>query len=229
MLTSEEFQVVRKKKDTTGGSTYFAVLRDKGKARPTCLRKIHNKDGYYCERWAGQGTDHVGTGACSKHGGLNDRTAVTRIKTGANAVSTRNRLAADVNSYLGKDRKDLLDLTKEFATLRAVLDEYMDWFPDPTSDNYYFAIDRLQSVVGTLGNLVDKMSKIESRNTLTTAQVLYLRATIVDLFLKYIKDPDERERAVRELATRMGGDVSFEMLPSEAIIPGAFSNDNRSD
>lgn len=229
MLKSQDFQIVRKAKGTVGGSTYYAILYSKGKARPTCLRKIHNKEGYYCARTAGQGTDHVGSGACSKHGGVNNATAVTKIKTGRNAVATRNRLAVDVDLYLQRDRKDLLDLTKEFATLRAVLDEYMDWFPDPSADNYYSAIDRLQSVVGTLGSLVDKMSKVENRNTLTIAQVMYLRATIVDIFMKYINDPDMRDRAVKELASRMGGDIEMEMLPSEVTIPGVFSDDKRSD
>lgn len=229
MLELQEFRVTKKLKGTVGGVTYFAILPGKTKPLPTCLRKVHNKKDKWCSNPAGKWTDHPGFGACSKHGGLNNVSGAMKITTGRNAVSTRNRLAADVDIYLQKDRKSLLDLTREFATLRAVLDEYMDWFPDPTADNYYSAIDRLQSVVGTLGTLVDKMSKVENRSVLTTAQVLYLRATIVDLFIKYISDPIMRDKAVAELANRMGGDIDVELLPSEVTIPGAFVDEHRSD
>jgi hypothetical protein len=221
MLQLSDVRIVRKEKGTTGGTTYHVILPNNTKSLPTCLRQIHNVQGMYCARHAGQGTDHVGTGACSKHGGLNNATAVTKIKTGKNAVSTRNRLAADVDLYLQQDRKKLLDLTREFALLRAVLDEYMTQFPEPGQDGYGYAIDRLQSVVGTLGTLVDKMSKVENRNTLTIAQVMYLRATIVDIFMKYIEDPSMRERAVKELAMRMGGDIEVTMDASEySLLPG---------
>jgi len=220
MLTSSDFQIVKKKKDTPGGTTYYVILHGEGRAHPTCLRKIHKKEGYYCGQPAGKGTDHVGYGACSKHGGLNNVTAIKQIRTGKNAVSTRNRLAADIQMYLDKDRSDLLDLTKEFATLRAVLDEFMDFFPDPTSDGYHNAMWRLESIVNTLGTLVDKMSRIENRNTLTVAQVMYLRATIVDIFMKYMTDPDMRDRAVKELASRMGGDLEMTLQPSEYSLPG---------
>lgn len=226
LINIDEVSITKKVKGTPGGTTYYAVLPGKTKSEPLCMRPIHHKPDCRCTNTAGKWTDHVGSGACKKHGGANDQYSVTKIKTGKNASSTKNRLAADIALYLNKDRKDLLDLTREFATLRAVLDEYMDNFPNPMSDNYFAAIDRLQSVVGTLGSLVDKMSKVENRSTLTTAQVLYLRATVVDLFMKYLPDPDMRTRAVKELAARMGGDVTadVEMKPSEVIISGVFTD-----
>lgn len=222
MLQLSEVKIVRKEKGTVGGNTFHVILPGKIKSQPICLRQIHKVPGYYCTRTAGMGTDHVGSGACRKHGGCNNITAATKITTGRNAVSTRNRLAADVDIYLNMDRDKLLDLTSEFALLRAVLDEYMAQFPTPQEDHYYPAIDRLQSVIGTLGTLVDKMSKISNRSVLTTAQVLYLRATIVDIFMRYIDDPSMRERAVKELAIRIGGDISVELMPSEISRSGAI-------
>jgi hypothetical protein len=82
---------------------------------------------------------------------------------------------------------------------------------------YSDAFLKMQQLVGTLGNLAEKMSRIENRNTLTAAQVLYLRATVADLLMKYIQDPYDRDRAAKELASRMGGDVNqtIEMQGSE--------------
>jgi hypothetical protein len=51
--------------------------------------------------------------------------------------------------------------------------------------------------------LVDNISKIESRNAITANQVLYLRATIANILVTWITDPSDRERAVKELTTRM--------------------------
>jgi hypothetical protein len=56
---------------------------------------------------------------------------------------------------------------------------------------------------------------VENRNTLTAAQVLYLRATVADIIMKYLPDPFERERAAKEIANRMGGDMTVQMQPSE--------------
>jgi hypothetical protein len=51
----------------------------------------------------------------------------------------------------------------------------------------------------------------------------------VDLFIKYISDPIMRDKAVAELANRMGGDIEVTMLPSEVTIPGVFVDEHRSD
>jgi hypothetical protein len=42
---------------------------------------------------------------------------------------------------------------------------------------------------------------------------------MIEMFMKYVPDPDVRERAVREIAMRMGGDLELEMRPSEISIP----------
>lgn len=214
----EDLDIEKIHKGTPGGDTYYAKIGKRGLA-PYCLRPIVNSEGnLLCTNPAGYRTDHPGTGACMKHGGKNTEIAISNITNGRRAIATRNRLKDRIEEYLGQDRAQLLDLTKEFATMKVILDEYMTKFPELGEDGYYRAVMTVQSVVGTLGTLVDKMSKVESRNALTAAQVLYLRATIVDLFVKYIDDLELRERALKELVVRMGGDVEIEMYPSEVDI-----------
>lgn len=217
----EEVEVVEIIEGTPGGDTNIAVLPGGGRERKLCLRPLHNTNGKrLCTNPAGYKTDHPGTGACIKHGGKNTEVGVRLIKTGRRAFSTKNRLRGDIQRYLDLDRKELLDLTEEFATMRAVLNEYMEIFPYPQDDEYESAVRTVQGIISTMGTLVDKISKVESRNSLTNAQVLYIRATIVDLFVKYITDLDVRDKALRELVSRMGGEAEVEMLPSEVSKPG---------
>jgi hypothetical protein len=138
--------------------------------------------------------------------------------TGRKAVKTKNRLADQIDDYLNKDREDLLDLTYHLAATRVIFDEFIEGYPDPEADDYGLWFHRFTNLIGTMGTLVEKISKVDARNSLTAAQVLYIRAVMVDMFLKYIPDPDLREQALRDLASRMGGDVEVSMKPSE--IPG---------
>ena len=191
-------------------------------AKSVCFRRIHGEgnENKRCTNPAGFKTEHIGQGACAYHGG--STVDNPQITTGMHAVQTRNRLSGAIDDYLQRDRDDLLDLTYHLAATRAMFDDFMDRFPDPNSEDYGIWFHRYTTIIGTLGTLVDKISKMDARNSLTAAQVLYIRATIVDIFLKYIPDNDVRERAIRELSNRMGGEREVEMRPSE--IPGLGAN-----
>jgi hypothetical protein len=127
----------------------------------------------------------------------------------------RGTLRKRVDEYLEKDRNSLLDMTEELAITRSIFDEFLEYYPDPQSEDYGIWFHRFQEVLGTLGTLVEKMSRIDTRNTLTAAQVLYIRATMVDIILKYLPDPEKRELMVRELAARLGGDQSVALKRAE--------------
>ena len=200
---------------TVGGDTYTIKIPGEIE-QDLCFRRIHNKKGMRCTNVAGYKTNHVGTGACSFHGG--NTTKNPNITTGRHAKSTRKRLDAQIQQYLDKDRSDLLDMTYHLAATKAIFDEFLADFPEPKDDTYGLWFGRFQGIVGTLGTLVEKITKVDARNSLTAAQVLYIRACMVDIFMKYIPEADMRERAIRELASRMGGDVEVTMRPSE--IPG---------
>lgn len=212
---------MQEEKNTLGGTTYHVTLKGDSNPRTLCFRKLHGKL-ERCTHPAGYNTDHLGTGACHLHGGAN---IPTNIVTGAGAVKTKMRLQTKIDAYLEKDKSQLMDLSYQLAATRAIFDEFITRFPDPNDDTYGIGLHRFQGIVGTLSSLVEKISKIENRNTLTTAQVLYLRATVADLLMKYIPDPEIRERAAKELAVRLGGDVEVELEPYEYTLPGRIDNE----
>lgn len=192
-------------KGTPGGSTYSVLWGKNEEAKVICFRPIFNQPEYRCTSPAGYGTSHVGQGACKRHGGA-DR--VMPISTGKYAIATKNRLAEKIEGYLGKSRTELLDLSRELATLRAIYDEQMEHFPTPDDESYGLWFHRMTELIGSMGTLVEKISRTDSRNTLTAQQVLYFKAVIVDIFLKYVADPNIRARAVQEMSSRLGGDTT---------------------
>jgi hypothetical protein len=206
---------IRTEEGTPGGRTYFVILPGRGQEeKAICFRRMHKAPDMRCTNKAGSGTWHVSTGACKFHGGNNGAHG-QGIVTARNAKITRLRLKDTIESYLNTDRAGLLDLNYELACSKAIFDEFMQNFPDPKIDEYGIYLNRFMTIISSMSNLVDRMSRVENRNTLTAAQVLYLRATVADMFMKYIDDPNLRERAAKELASRMGGDMSVQMQPSE--------------
>jgi len=209
-------KVIRADEDTPGGTTYYIQPMGKDFVRALCFRQIHGHPDLRCAKSSGFNTWHKGTGACSRHGGATPEG--NTIKTGMTS-KIRQRLAVGIDKYLKLDRAQLLDLTYELATTRAVFEEFLEELPTPDSDEYGMWFHRFTEIIGTMGSLVEKISKIENRNTLTAAQVLYLRATVADLLMKYIQDPAVRMRAAQELQSRMGGDIEVTLDRSEYALP----------
>jgi hypothetical protein len=213
---------VRCVEGTAGGATYFVLMPDTGKEVALCMRQIpgRNHAGDLCMQLAGFDTWHQGTGACSKH----DK---TKDKPG-NAPKERehsygNRLKTAINEYLTKDKTSLMDLTKELAATRAIMDYMLENFDPDDVENFKFDVwlRHFTGTIGALSNLVERISRVDNRNALTAAEVLFIKATMVDLFMKYIPDPTAREQAAKELASRIGGDVDAKIYPNEIKRLGA--------
>lgn len=201
-IHKDDCRAIREEEGTAGGVTYHITKKGKGQEeQPVCFRRLTDGSGNRCSRKAGYGTWHLGEGACKFCGG----TAGRKPTTGRHAKMARRRLKKTVEKYLANDHTRLMDLTPELATMRILFQEFIEDFPVSTDDNFGIELHRVTNLVGTIGTLVDKISRIESRNTLTAAQVLYLRVTMADILMKYIADPDDRDRAVAELADRVGG------------------------
>lgn len=217
-LLKSNCKKIEEETGTIGGTTYHVTLKGESIPRPLCFRRVKNGEVPFsrCSNVAGFKTDHVGTGACAYHGGASKPHGIV---TGVNARVTKLRLQDKIDEYLKMDRDRLMDLSYQLAATRAIFDEFIVSFPDPSDDDYGISLHRFQGIVGTLSTIVEKISKIDNRNTLTTAQVLYLRATVADILMKYLTDPEVRERAARELAARMGGDMSVELEPFEYSLP----------
>ena len=206
--------------DTTfGGDTYYIRTHTNDKLRPLCFRpskgknnaKVADADGRLlrCSNKAGAGTDHVGTGSCSVHGGNNAGTLGTGIIDGRNATKSRSALANKIEEYQEIDKEQLFDITYELATVRAIFRELVKNISDYDDDTFGKDLFRITQLVGTIGTLVDKISSIEARNTLTISQVLYFRTVIADILLKYVTDPDMRQLAAQELVQRVGSKKEY--------------------
>lgn len=217
-IQRDKAKLIRIDENTVGGNTNWVILPGWSEARALCFRRLKGDKMQRCTRTAGDGTDHLGTGACKFHGGRNSQRPT--ITSGKYAIATKHRLQSQIETYLNQDRSQLLDMTRELASIKAILGEVINEFPDTSAEDYGTWLFRFNSLVMTMSNLVEKVSRIDNRNTLTAAQVLYLRATIVDIMMKYLPDPDTRERVAVELAQRLGGNIEIEMRPSETFSMG---------
>ena len=217
MVRKSEVLHITTEKKTLGGDTYWIEHPNwPGEERALCFRKLKAASrkrnelppDSRCAREAGWGTYHLGEGACRTHGGSVNRVG-KNMTNGRQAKATRSHLKIKIDDYLESgDRTKMLDLTFELASLRVLLRELIDRFPDPEDKTYTAQVNRTVTMVQATGNLVDKMSRIESRNSITVAQVMYLRAAVADILAKYVTDIPTRERAVKELMSRVQGGES---------------------
>lgn len=211
-ILTEETTSIRIVDTVDGGKTYYVMSpRWPGEERAICYRRSRhaNENGELdvnrrCAKVAGWGTPHLGIGACRTHGGNNYKP----VTNGSTAQVQQSRMKDMINDYLKGDRTLLMDLTKELAAVKVLFDTAIEQFPDVSEvdpTEYEWATKKLIHLVGTLAELVDKVSRVEARQTITTTQVLYLRACIADLMAKYITEPNQRNEALKELTSRIGG------------------------
>lgn len=152
----------------------------------------------YCSRPAGWGTVHLGYGACKVHAG----NARKPIINGNASIVTNSMLKNKIEEYLTVDKKELVDISFEMATLKAILNQMVDNFEDADPDDMTaFRADasRVQSLISTISTTAEKINRIESRSALTVGQIMYLKARIEYILTKYIKDPRDRTNAFKEL------------------------------
>lgn len=208
-ISYKECLAIDIEKGTEGGDTFWVEHpRWQGDQRAICFRNIKTQGAYgrpedgRCGKMAGWGTEHEGTGACKIHGGNAGRHATNGVAYPG--LKTVSRLRKRVDEFVQNEER-LLDLTTELATLRVIFSDTLDAFPDPDDDDYIMAVTRATGLVQTISTTVDKISRIQARDTLTAAQVVYIRAAIIDVFAKHIPDPDRRQRAIADLMSRIPG------------------------
>jgi len=208
-ITKADCKRTREEEGTPGGVTYHITKRGRGqKEAPLCFRPLANSltegTGNRCTNTAGKGTWHVGEGACRKHGGNAGRPPTT----GKYAFRARERLADRIEYFLEHDYDKLMRLDTELAALKLLILDFIEEFPSPDDKKFSIAVTRLTAMIQAAGSLVEKISRVESRNALTTQQVLYLRVTMADILMKYVP-VEKRERAIAELAQRVGSSTQL--------------------
>lgn len=154
------------------------------------------KAGKPCKR-AGAGAG----GRCYLHGGASPgRPCVT----GRYSTVHRRSLAEKMHTFSADPTPG--ELWQELALQRALLDEYLDRFPDgralPADD-----IERLFGWLESIGKQTERIHRIMAQTALTVAEVNYLQAALGDLLRKYLPD-DDRRALLDELKSVTGGKMA---------------------
>lgn len=215
-IVKSEVDEIVEERGTDGGTTYQIKRKGDDEYKALCYRRFkgeksvnENGERKRCSRPAGWGTTHVGTGPCKLCGGSSIPANITNGKT---AYVTKGKLAEEIQQYLDKGKIELRDLTYELAATKLLLKKVIEQMPGVDDDNFGRDLYRVNNLVQTVSSLVDKISRIEARDTLTVHQVIYFRSVIVDILGSYVKDPQDLELALNELVERVGGKREYIMI-----------------
>lgn len=150
------------------------------------------QSGNQCKRAAA-----VGKTVCAFHGAK----AGAPIKTGRYSLKHRASLEAKAKTFLESPSPG--DLTGELAMNRALLQDFLDRFPEgaPLPLN---AIQSIFEMTESIGRTVERIAKILNQTALTQAEVQFLRAQLVELVVKYIDEPERRLAFAAELESAFG-------------------------
>lgn len=168
------------------------------------------RDGSSCAQVAGWGTDHVGEGRCKLHGGASLKGADhPNFKHGryGKVIPQKIRERLDISAD-----GDPLDILPELELQRALLAEYVSRFDgvNPSAVDISFLMEWLSDI----GRMVERITKMRNETALTKAEIAFIAARIPDVLARYIPDPDDQQRALRELFGVTGGVPTGERVPT---------------
>jgi hypothetical protein len=161
-----------------------------------------------CSWPAGFGTDHPGWGRCKYHGGAKVAARIlSASKHGLMSRHLRSQVQTKIQKFLADPAP--LDLAKELATQRALLELLMDHVVDQGDVDYLTSrVPGLMELLESIGNMANKAALIEKRYAMTAAQVLYVQHVFVEIINKYVPDPGKREEIAGELRRKLGSSAS---------------------
>jgi len=145
-------------------------------------------------------------GAGSPHQGRPGGGDGRPIKTGRYSLAHRKSLEDKAAAFANDSQPG--NLLGELALMRALLQDYLDRFPDgerlPYDD-----IARLFDMTDAIGRLVERIAKIIAATSLTQSDIKHLQERFTLALLTYIPDADTRLAILR-----------FIFEDSGAAIPG---------
>lgn len=138
---------------------------------PYCLRplKQEGKEDQFCSNEAGQGTAHLGTGPCNKHNGNIAEGVMVRY-----GKYLKRELKERYEEFASDDAR-LMDLYPELAMLKTILTTSVDMYQESRSAR---ALELVLKVLNDIGNTVERMDRIQSRQVITAAmaKLMFTRA-----------------------------------------------------
>ena len=168
-----------------GGGTHYVD------GNPKCLTPLTDvgKMDQYCEKTAGDGTSHPGTGRCRHHDKGDGKSDFNLDPFGRYNGAMRNQLLSSVRKYA--QDPDMLDLTPELILLRAMLDLYIRRNPDFQDHN----IGMVQNLVNQITGTVERIERITGRHILTVASARLMMTRAIDAARMFI-DPEKMEQFI---------------------------------
>ena len=149
-------------------------------------------------------------GRCRMHGGTSPGRPIIH---GRYSLKHRASLADKAQEFM--DDPEPGNLLSELALMRALMQDYLDRFPEgvtlPAADVF-----RLLAMIHSLSKLVERISRILNQTALTQAEVQFLQGRLADIIVTFIDDPDKRIECLDEIEASFG-------VP----IPGAGAGDTR--
>ena len=151
-------------------------------------------DGYTVCRMHGAGSPHAG------------RPGGAPITTGRYSLAHRKSLEEKAQAFANDPQPG--NLAGELALMRALLQEYLDRFPDDQRLPYD-DIARIFEMAAEISRLVERIAKIIAATSLTQSDIKHLQERFTLALLTYIPDADTRIAVLR-----------FIFEDSGAVVPG---------
>lgn len=161
----------------------------------TCAAKT--RAGTPCQQPAGWGTDHVGSGRCKLHGGKSTGRPITH---GRYSLNHRAKLAEKAQVF---EDANFGDLQAELNLLRALLQEYIDRFPDGITLKAA-DISAMMGMVESIGRMEERRIKIKNDTAFGASEMQYLVATLKDFINEFVQ-PSRQPDALSWLKERLYG------------------------
>ena len=170
------------------------------KQEPTDTCNSRMSSGSYCQKGAGWGTTHAGTGRCKLHGGM----STGRPKKNFSAAEYLNAdIIRKFEEISDIDPNALTNLDNEINVIRA---NFYDYLKNPKMDKkgnvYPPNADTLKKFVDTLAKLIEVKAKLEGKITqqkIPTQLVVFYVNKVTTILERHIKDPDMRKQIAQEM------------------------------
>ena len=137
-------------------------------------------------------------GRCRMHGGMSPGRPIIH---GRYSLKHRQSLAHKAQAFL--DDPEPGNLLSELALMRALMQDYLERFPDgvalPAADVF-----RLLDMLETVSRLVERISRILNQTALTQAEIQFLQGRLADIIVTYIDDSDKRLECLDEIEASFG-------------------------
>ena len=142
----------------------------------------------------------MSNGRCRMHGGTNPGRPIIH---GRYSVKHRESLHNKMQEFL--DDPAPANLMGELAVQRAFLQDFLGKLSgtdriDAKTTNHVF------DMTEAIGRLVERITRMLNQTAVTQMEIAFLQATITNLIVKYIDDPNKRLEFVAELRSAFGSD-----------------------